>query len=511
MPRKVVIASDSQIAVDAGASVANKGGNAVDSAIAATLTSMSTNLGIIAPGASGFITIWRKGEKPITIDAYAEMPGRGNNAKFGSGIKEAFFNYGGGTKTGIGYGSVATPGMFAGLSLTAEKYGNLPWAEIVKPARDRVAEGFSLSSVAAEYFAYTHQVIFGWHPDSYKVIHGADGTLLSSGAKIKMPELARSLELIASEGVDVLYQGELGAKITAEIQENQGLLTAEDLASYRAIERSPVTIEIGDWQIATNPAPAVGGTCLAAMLLLMEKRALHPWDANTVQEIAEIQQAVLQYRSNYLDGVCEDKTTQEATRLLEMAAQGDWQQLTKSPSTIHISAVDSDGLACSISASSGYGSGVMAGGTGLWLNNSLGEMELHPDGLHDLSPGTRLTSNMAPTICRHQDGTVLAIGSPGASRITTAIAQALFNFIDLKMPLQQAISHPRLHFELFENTPTIAFETGLDTLALSLASRQFAGLSMYFGGVQAALYNPTTGLTAAADPRRTGGIAWGEN
>ncbi|WP_036476746.1 gamma-glutamyltransferase [Myxosarcina sp. GI1] len=512
MPRKVVIASDAQIVVDAGAAVADRGGNAVDAAIAATLTSMCTNLGIIAPGASGFITIWREGEEPTVIDAYAEMPGRGlDSVKFGSGMQEAFFDYGGGTSTMVGYGSVATPGIFAGLNLAAEKYGDLPWSEIVAPAQQQVIKGFPLSAVTAKYFSYTHQVIFGWHPDSYSAIHKADGSHLSSSDLVRLPELARSLELIAERGVDVLYGGELGKKITAEIQANQGLLTLEDLKCYRAIERSPITIEFGDWEIATNPAPAVGGTCLAAMLLLLDKRSHQEWNAQTVKEIAEIQQAVLQYRSNYLEGVSEELIEKEAVRLLEMAAKDDWQQLTKSPSTIHISAVDSDGLACSISASSGYGSGVMPGGTGLWLNNSLGELELHPQGLHDLSPGTRLTSNMAPTICRHTDGSVLAIGSPGASRITTAIAQVLFNFISLDLSLERAISHPRLHFEVFNQSPAIAFETGLNVETLDLSTRQFEKLSMYFGGVQAALWSSTNGLTAAADPRRTGGIAWGEN
>ena len=512
MPRKVIIASDAQIVVDAGAAVANRGGNAVDAAIAATLSSMCTNLGIVAPGASGFITIWREGENPVVIDAYAEMPGRGlSSVEFGRGMKEAFFDYGGGTTTMVGYGSVATPGMFAGLGLAAEKYGNLSWSEIVTPAQQQVKTGFPLSGVAAEYFSYTHQAIFGWHPDSYRAIHKEDGSHLRVADRVLLAELTQSLQLIAEQGVDVLYRGELGQRITAEIQANQGLLTAEDLAHYQAIERSPIRINFGDWEIATNPVPAVGGTCLAAMLLLMDKRSLQEWNATTVKEIAEIQQAVLQYRSNYLDQATESIIDREAARLLSMAAKNDWEQLSKSPSTIHISAVDSDGLACSITASSGYGSGVMAGGTGLWLNNSLGEMELHPQGLHDLTPGTRLSSNMAPTICRHADGRVLAIGSPGASRITTAIAQVLFNCISLNLPLEQAISNPRLHFEVFDDAPAIALETGLDTNELNLATRQFEGLSMYFGGVQAALYHPTEGLVAAADPRRTGGIAWGEN
>jgi gamma-glutamyltranspeptidase/glutathione hydrolase len=395
--------------------------------------------------------------------------------------------------------------------LAAEKYGNLPWSEVVAPARQQVQAGFPLSGVAAEYFSYTHQVIFGWHPDSYRAIHKADGSHLQVAERVLLAELTQSLKLIAEEGVDTLYHGELGAKITAEIQANQGLLTSEDLAQYRAIERSPTMIDFGGWQIATNPSPAVGGTCLAAMLLLMDKQSLPEWNAATVEVIAKIQQAVLQYRSNYLEGASESEIESEAARLLKIAARDNWEQLSKSPSTIHISAVDSDGLACSISASSGYGSGVMAGGTGLWLNNSLGEIELHPQGLHDLSPGTRLTSNMAPTICRHTDGRVLAIGSPGASRITTAIAQVLFNFISLDFSLERAISHPRLHFELFDDALAIAHETGVNTEKLNLACRQFEGLSMYFGGVQAALHHPTKGLIAAADPRRTGGIAWGGN
>ena len=133
------------------------------------------------------------------------------------------------------------------------------------------------------------------------------------------------------------------------------------LDCYRAIERSPIEIKFGDWEVATNPAPAVGGICLAAMLLLLDKRSLSRSDAATVKAIAEIQQAVLEYRGNYLEGVEESEIETEAARLLKMAAKNNWQQLT-SPSTIHISAVDSDALACSITASSGYGSGVMAGG-----------------------------------------------------------------------------------------------------------------------------------------------------
>jgi gamma-glutamyltranspeptidase/glutathione hydrolase len=509
---KVIIASDSRMAAEAGAAIANSGGNAVDAAIAATIVSMSTAPGVIAPGCSGFITIWSPQNDPVVIDAYAEVPGRGlPPTRFGQGIREVNFDYGGGMKSVVGYGSVATPGIFAGLGTAWEQYGNISWHEIVTPAQQLAERGFPLSRVSADYLIYTGKSIFGWHRDSYRGIHHPDGSCLQVGDLVHIPGLANSLKLIATEGAEVFYRGELGEKIVREIQANQGLLTTTDLVAYRAIARNPISFRCGDWDIFTNPAPAIGGACLAAMLLLLEKNSFSEWDSAAVKTMAQIQQAVLDYRYQYLDGASNSVVTKEVERLLQLAGLGEPNNLLQSPSTIHTSAVDSTGMACAITASAGYGSGVMIADTGLWLNNSLGEIELHPHGLEGLAPGTRLASNMAPTIARRDDGTILAIGSPGASRITTALAQVLFNFLHLNLSLEDAIAHPRLHVEVFEARQTMAFETGLATDAIkSLVTRQFKGISMYFGGVQAALWNPKQGLDAVADPRRTGAIALGE-
>ena len=510
---RVSIASGSQISANAGAAIAHKGGNAVDAALAAALVSMSTDLGVMAPGASGFITIWSPATKPIVIDAYAEMPGRGlTSERFGKAMKEVFFDYGGWMSTIIGYGSIATPGMFAGLEMAAKQYGQLPWALIVEPALTLVREGFPLTGGAAEYLAYTHKAIFSWHSDSYRTIHHLDGSCRREGEIVQIPELADSLKLIAQQGSDAFYTGEIGQRIAKEIQAHGGLLTAADLQAYRAIARTPICIRWGDWEIVTNPPPAIGGACVAAMLLLLEHQSFSDWNPTTVQQMAKVQNIVFDYRRHHFEEASDSGKETEVIRLLEWANCANSQSWLTSPSTIHTSAVDSDGLACAITASAGYGSGVMISGTGLWLNNSLGEIELHPQGLQDLRSGMRLTSNMAPTIARHKDGTVMAIGSPGASRITTAIVQVLFNFIHLEMSLAEAIAHPRLHVEIVEGIPTISFEAGLPVEASEeFAIRQFSQLSMYFGGVQAALGHPTFGLLAAADPRRAGGIAYGES
>ncbi|WP_088241311.1 gamma-glutamyltransferase [Calothrix rhizosoleniae] len=508
---RISIASGSQISADAGARVADMGGNAVDAALAATLVSMCTDLGVMAPGASGFISIWDPEHDPVVIDAYAEMPGRRlEQERFGQEMHETFFDYGGSDviRTIVGYGTIATPGIFAGLGMANQRYGNLPWANVVAPVLQWTEQGFPLLGGAADYLLHTHQAIFSWHPETYQAFHHADGSPLQEGEIVHIPHLAHSLRLIAESGVKTLYTGELAQQIVSHIQEHGGLLTAADLAAYQAIERSPIPINCDDWEIVTNPPPAVGGVCLAAMLLLLNDKSLQVWDTATVQKVSQIQQAVLGYRQQHCHG--ENNSGAEAAQLLSLAKQGDLQALITSPSTIHVSAVDSNGLACSVTASAGYGSGVMVPGTGLCFNNSLGEMELHPQGLHSLSPGTRLTSNMAPTIARHQDGTVLAIGSPGASRITTAIAQVLLNFIHLGMSLEEAIAHPRLHYEVLAQQPTMVGESGLPMEEIKgFVTFQFPELSMYFGGVQASLWHPSLGLSAAADPRRAGGVAYG--
>ena len=162
----------------------------------------------------------------------------------------------------------------------------------------------------------------------------------------------------------------------------------------------------------------------------------------------------------------------------------------ESGSTAHVSATDSDGLACSVTVSSGYGSGMIAEGTGIWLNNCLGEQELNPAGLYGRPPGSRLLSNMAPTVGRDRDGSTLAIGSPGADRITTALAQVLAGYINGAMSLEEAVCHPRVHVHRAGRTDEqIKVETDL---------------TMYFGGVGVALTGPAGALDAVADPRRNG-------
>ncbi len=507
--RRVSIASASQLAADAGSIVADVGGNAVDAAVGASICSMVTDPGIIAPGSGGFITIWPAGEDPIVIDAYAEMPGRGlPPERFGRGGREIVMTYGGQTSTIVGYGAVATPGAFAGLRLAWERYGDAPWEELFGPAIAAVENGFPLSAAAAEYLGHSHELVFGWDPPSYDVIHHENGRHLSAGDTVIIPDLPETLRQLAEEGVGALYGGDLGARIAAAVAEQEGVLTLRDLAEYEAIVRKPITVDVDDWSIATNAPPAVGGATMAAMLLLMDSEGFDKWEAEDVARLVSVQDAVLAFRRNWLDEL-HDRGV-EAARLLDLAGRGDLDGVSGSSATIHTSTADSDGLGCSITISAGYGSGAMVAGTGMWLNNSLGEMELHPGGFHGVEPGVRLVSNMAPTVARSRHGAVLAIGSPGADRITTAVSSTLVNFMHLGMSLSDSIDHARLHTEVFDGTPTVSYEPGIDVADVAgFDLRRFPDLSMYFGGVQASLWDPLAGFFEYADPRRTGGVAHG--
>jgi gamma-glutamyltranspeptidase/glutathione hydrolase len=239
------------------------------------------------------------------------------------------------------------------------------------------------------------------------------------------------------------------------------------------------------------------------MLTLASDAGIGQWDGGAVRRLVEIQRQVLGYRRERLD-----TTTGFSAAARHLLARVDAEHARvglASPSTVHTSAADDGGLACSLTASAGYGSGVMPPGTGLWLNNCLGELELNGAGYHAWSPGQRLPSNMAPSVACRPDGTRLAIGSPGADRITTAILQTLVNFVVLGMPLTEAVDHPRLHLERGGGTWRVAYERGLPMEAVDLPTRAFEPPAMFFGGVTAALHRPGRGFTVAGDVRRRSG------
>jgi gamma-glutamyltranspeptidase/glutathione hydrolase len=501
---EVAIASSSQLAANAGAATARAGGNAVDAAVAACLTAMTTEPGVCSLGGSGYVTIWGNRDTAVTIDGYAEMPGRGLPAdRMGQSALRIWVDYGGGMETIVGFGSVAVPGGIAAMGTACERYGRLPWSEVVEPARAIAAAGFPMPSNCHYYLTRAAQAVYGWLPHSRDAMFADAGSLVDVGRNMRVPGLADSLARIARHGPEEFYTGELGRRQADYVSDNGGMLTRADMAAYRAVERASLLVRMDDWQIATSPPPAIGGAALTAMLLLMREVRHDGWTASCVKRLVETQRAVVDYRRRRLQDSAD--LDADVAELLETARGG--LMPGASSATVHTSAVDAAGVGCAVTMSAGYGSGVLPPDTGIWLNNSLGEVELTGGTLKVTEPGTRLSSNMAPTVAHRTDGTVLSIGSPGADRITTAILQVLVNYMHFGMPLADAVAHARAHVESFPEGYRVAHEPGLPMDQVELPQRPFDHLSMFFGGVAAAEWSPSAGFTVAGDPRRSGGTA----
>lgn len=512
---RVAVAAPSERAAAAGSRVAAEGGTAVDAAVAATLVACVTEPGVVSLGGGAFVTLRGPDDAhAVTLDGYVAMPGIGLGPEaFGRGTREVVTAYGGHTAMTVGHGSVATPGVLAALEAAHRRGGRLPWSVVVEPAIEVSRQGFPLGAASDYYFEYVRDDVFGHDPAVRAALHTADGEPIRAGETMVIPQLADFLERVAREGAAALHAGDVARALADDMAANGGLVTLADLAAFEPVARPAVEVDLGRWRFATNPPPSIGGPVLAAMLLLLGDRPAAGWDGEDVASLVRVVRAVLAHRSAELD-VSDDRAA-AGQALLDgvLAAGAHW---LAAPSTAHVSTVDTEGNACAITASSGYGAGICVPGTGVWLNNCLGEHELNRGGMHSHVPGQRLPSNMAPTVGRREDGAVLAIGSPGADRITTALAQVMASVANAGYPLQDAIDRPRLHVrrdvdgrETLEHEEDLALVADLLPAEAELPRRSHHARSMYFGGVAAALLDPDGSLTAAADPRRAGATALG--
>ena len=347
--------------------------------------------------------------------------------------------YGGGVEITIGAGSVATHGSLAAFGEAHARDGRLPWAELVGPAVDVARGGFALGSAARYYLRYVHESIFGWDPASHAALHDAAGRLTED--RVVVADLAATLEQIAAAGPRALHEGDLADPIAADLSARGGLLGRADLAAYAPVVRAPLTTRVAGWSLATTPPPSVGGVVLAAMLRLLEDRPRGPWDADDVEHLVRVQRAVLGHRREVLE-VAADL----AGRGARVARPG-----RRRPPRRPRVGLDRARLGHRRRRRRVLAHGVV----GLRLRHDrrrhrhLAQQLPRRAGAQpsraDVVPGSRLLSNMAPAVGRHDDGSTLAIGSPGADRITTAVVGALAGFVNGGLDLEDAVAHPRVH------------------------------------------------------------------
>jgi len=437
-----------------------EGGNAVDAAVAAGVASWVTESSLTGPCGGGFMLVHRARDRSTRVlDFFVTVPSGGADPEsmhavdvpFDSETTQAFL---------IGPASVAVPGAAAGLEHAHRRFGSLPWREVVTPAVDLARLGVEVTPTQA----YLQDILLA-------IIGPSPGV----GELLRFVDLAATLERIAEEGTSFLYEGDVARALC----ETAPQITMEDVAGYRVITRRPVKTTFRGHEYVSNPPPSSGGVLIAYGLRQLEQRAR--FEAADVLETMRAQNAV------------RDKLFHS-----QLYRGGLVRRLVDAPSmTTHISAVDAEGNAASLSCSLGAGSGVVIPGTGLFLNNMLGE--------HDLAgvqrPGTRLTSMMAPSICFERGRPRLVVGSAGSARLRGAIMQVIVNVLARGMNVKEAVEAPRIHLD----DAVVHAEQGVDVSGLASEQlTQWKARNLFFGGANAVEVLEDGSLAAAGDVRRGG-------
>jgi gamma-glutamyltranspeptidase / glutathione hydrolase len=502
-------AAGTPYAAEAAAETYLAGGNAADAAVAAAAAVSVTEPLMSSIGGGGFALVRDPAGGAELIDYYDAMPGKGlPDTAFGAGgsPQTIILKYGAGVRSIVGGASSAVPGSLRGWEKLLARHGRLDMKEALAPAVRFAREGFRLCKTSALWFGVAEEVL-RLTEETRKHFYKGERVYLE-GEEVRFPELADTLEAIGEGGADLFYEGGLARTISSYMLKMGGIITEEDLAEYEAVIREPMSVRYGAGAMHTNGPPSAGGPTLAQMLKVVSAYDLASLpEAEYVRVMAGAMKLALEDRETaYLDG-SENRRVAERLTGEEYAAEQRRRIFSAfgSPHTTHLACVDSEGLAVSITASMGYGSGLVVPGTGIPMNNTLGEPELNPRGFHALAPGERLISNMSPTVVSSEEGSIIALGSPGASRIPTAILQTVINVLDFGKTLEEAVLAPRFHAE----GDLFAYEAGARTADLDSYERvlSYETPNMFFGGVNAVRRTSDGRFEAAADPRRSGGTA----
>jgi gamma-glutamyltranspeptidase / glutathione hydrolase len=450
------LAAGHPLTAEAGAEVLRAGGNAVDACIGAAAVSWVCESSLTGPAGGGFLLVHlaREGRTHL-LDFFVDLPER---SPASLQLVELVVDFGDSQQIFYtGPASVAVPGTVAGLWEAHSRWGSIPWADLLAPAAKLARNGFILD----ESRAYLHGILDPLlrHAPEGDALYGP-GRARGTGERFAMPELGDTFDLLAAEGADCFYRGEIAQRIAAHVP-----ITLEDLARYEVVEREPLAATYRREELRTNPPPSSGGRLVTAGL-----EALGDADP-TPLAMARAMEA------------------QEAVRR-EDAVGG----------TTHISVVDGEGDAASLSCSLGSGSGIVVPGTGIHLNNMLGETHL----AGEERPGARLMSLMTPSLLLEGDRPRLVIGSAGSSRLHGAILQVVANVVARGLDVEEAVEARRIHVEKSVahcEDPAVADELE----AAGYAVVRWRERNLFFGGVSAVEIREDGSLAAAGDPRRGGG------
>lgn len=517
-----------------GLDILQAGGNAADAAVAvgfalAVVLPRAGNIGgggfaVVhqADGSRAALDFRETAPFSATPDLYVDAEGKPTDA------------------TRIGHLAVAVPGTVRGLAELHQRYGSLPWSDVVAPAIDLAENGFTVNEELSRGLAAKQGLLTRFETTRQVFFPGGEAPRI--GTVLRQPLLAGTLRMIAAEGAPAFYHGRIADLIVQEIREGGGVMTHEDLARYRAIWRDPLVFQYRGHTVISMPPPSSGGVALAEILNVLEGydlRQLGFQSVDVLHLLTEAFRRAFADRNYYMGDPAFVSMPIERLTSEEYAAElragisrnraSESVSFSRVPviegaNTTHISIVDRHGTAVSLTytLNSSFGSGVVVERAGFFLNNEMDDFTVSPGhanqfGLVEgeanlVEPGKRPLSSMTPTIVLAPDGQLhMVLGSPGGPKIITAVAQTIMNVIDFGMDVRTAVDAPRIHHQLYPDEIQIE-DNGVDnrTLATLISmGHSVAPRAGYFGNVQLIIRRSDGTLFGASDPRREAGRALG--
>ena len=524
-----VVAAAKPEASQVGVSILKKGGNAVDAAVATAFA-----LGVLVPNASGLggggfmIVKLANMKEAVVVDFRETAPAAAKADMYSIGDDGKVV----GAANVVGGLAVGVPGEVAGLLYGLEKYGSkkLSRAQIMQPSIDWAQKGIPVT-VNLSKIIKDELVKINKFPATAK-LYSNEGLPFETGDTIKNPELAATLALIAKQGKDAFYKGELARKVVAAVKEAGGIMTEADLAAYEPKIRKPVSGAYRGYTIFSTPPASSGGTHVIEILNILENfdmaklgdgtpAALHVWGEAMKQAFADRAKymADTEFVKVPLSGLTSKAYAKglaaniDMEKPMESVSAGDPTKY-ESGSTTSLSVMDKHGNMVAITKSINYffGSGVLVPGTGILMNNHMDDFVPKPGSANSIEPGKRPLSSMSPTLVLDPEGKpFMTIGSPGATRIIGAVAAVISNVVDHKMSIQQATMAPRF-FRMqsgdynLEGRISINTKNALEKMGHKIAVK--GDWDAFFGGVHAVQYDRSKKmLFGGADPRRDGQAA----
>ncbi len=530
-----MVASQEATATRVGLKVLKGGGNAVDAAVAVGFALAVTLPRAGNLGGGGFMLIhMAESGETLALDYREEAPAAAG--------RDLFLDADGkvdNQRARFSYLSAGVPGTVAGLAAAQARFGRLSLAEVLAPAIRLAEEGMPVSAALAEGLAARAERLKAW-PETARVFFKADGSPYSAGEKLVQSDLAWSLKEIARDGAAAFYKGEIGRRIAADMKANDGLITEADLAAYDVVWREPVTGSYRGYAIASMPPPSSGGVHLVQILNLLESYPLGEMGAGsaaTLHVMAEAMKLAYADRSQHLGDpdfwqVPRHGLTSKgyASRLRQRIDQNRARSAAEigpgdpapyeSNETTHFSVADRFGNVVSntYTINFSYGSGIVAKGTGILLNNEMDDFSAKPGtpnayGLiggaaNAIEPGKRPLSSMTPTLVFKDGKPWLVTGSPGGSRIITTVLQIILNTVDHGMNVAAATAAPRMHHQWLPDELRIEPGFSQDTLRLLTEKGHRVAVKNAMGSTQS-LLRIEDGWTGASDPRRPGALTLG--